>query len=168
MDKTTARIRRGSFDPAYGKIWWSYVSITDEPEDGHKFILAMCYCGILFPEVIPMKFKTNTDIAEVRVSIFCRMGLPNEILTVRKETFFSNLLMEFCKLFRIMSIKTSTHQIVMDGYIERQKTVFAQQVRQYLQWPMTQVTSIPSVRLPGFPTGVHQLLSIQGPLWTKS
>ena len=54
--------------------------LTPKSEDGHKYILTMVDYATRYPEAISLRTITTESIADALVSVFSRVGLPEEIL----------------------------------------------------------------------------------------
>jgi len=69
------------------------------------------------PEAIP-----NTEaiaIAKELVSVFARVGIPDEILTDQGSNFMSSLLQEIYLMLNITRLRTSPYHSQTDGLTER-------------------------------------------------
>jgi len=57
-----------------------------------------------YPKAIPLRNAGATQVAEALVTVFCRMGIPKEILNDQGANFMSGLLAEVYKLLHVNSI----------------------------------------------------------------
>ena len=63
--------------------------ITPETHEGHRYILTVVDYATRYPEAVALKEKTTESVAEALLSIFSRMGIPEEILTDQGRQFLS-------------------------------------------------------------------------------
>ena len=55
--------------------------LTPKSEDGHRYILTIIDYATRYPEAVPLREITTESVADALVSVFTRLGLPEEILT---------------------------------------------------------------------------------------
>ena len=97
--------------------------ITPASDRKHKYILTIIDLATRYPEAVPLKNIDTVTIAESLVEVFCRVGVPKEILSDRGTQFKSDLM---CKIHRILSIRaifTSPHHAACNGTVERMNGV---------------------------------------------
>jgi len=68
-------------------------------------------------------------VAEALVTVFCRVGVPREILTDQGANFISSLLAEVYKLLNVKSIRTSPYHPQTDGLVEHFNQTLKSMVR---------------------------------------
>jgi len=61
---------------------------------GHRYILTVVDYATRYPEAVPLKNISTITVAEALVSIFSRIGIPQEILSDQGTQFTSNLIKE--------------------------------------------------------------------------
>jgi len=71
---------------------------------GHRYILTAVDFATRYPEAVALKNVSTTVVAEALVSIFARVGVPDEVLSDRGTQFTSELM----KVGRLLSIKQLT------------------------------------------------------------
>lgn len=86
---------------------------------GNRYILVLCDYATRYPEAIPLKSIDAGHIAEELVTVFSRVGLPEEILTDQGTNFTSQLLSEIYHLLHIKGLRTSPYHPQTDGFVER-------------------------------------------------
>lgn len=79
----------------------------------------MCDYATRYPEAIPLKTIDAECIAEELVTLFSRVGIPNEILTDQGSNFTSQLLKEIYRLLQVHPIRTTPYHPQTDGLVER-------------------------------------------------
>ena len=50
-------------------------------DDGHRFVLTLVDYATRYPEAVALKKIDTETVAEALVEIYCRVGIPREILT---------------------------------------------------------------------------------------
>jgi len=79
------------------------------PSDGYKYILTTIDMCTQFPEAIPLKDIHTRTVAEALLEIFCRVGLPNKILSDRRSQFTSDMMRE---VHRLLNVKQFDHRSI--------------------------------------------------------
>lgn len=87
--------------------------------NGNRYILTICYYPTHYPEAIPIPNTEAITIAKELVSVFARVGIPDEILTDQGSNFMLNLLQEMYLMSNITRLRTSPYQPQTDGLMER-------------------------------------------------
>ncbi|XP_066983805.1 uncharacterized protein [Macrobrachium rosenbergii] len=87
--------------------------ISPTSDRGHRYILTVIDCATRFPEAIPLRNIDTITVAEGLVEIFCRVGIPREILTDQGSQFKSDLMAEITRLF------TTPYHAACNGKVER-------------------------------------------------
>lgn len=73
-----------------------------------------------WPEVFPVRNQTAPIFAKLLVeNIFCRHGVPTELLSDRGANFLSNLMLEVYDLMGIHKVTTTAYHPQTDGLVER-------------------------------------------------
>ena len=86
---------------------------------GNRYILVVCDYATRYPEAIALKSIDAGRIAEELVTLFTRVGIPEEILTDQGANFTSQLLSELYKMLHVHPIRTSPFHPQTDGLVER-------------------------------------------------
>ena len=68
--------------------------ITPASERGHRYILTMVDYATRYPEAIPLKNIDTETVAEALLDIYCRLGIPEEVLSDQGTQFVSSCLQE--------------------------------------------------------------------------
>jgi len=103
----------------FERIAMDIVGPLPKSRHGHSYILVLCDYTTRYPEAIPLRSTGATQVAEALVTVFCRVGVPREILTDQGANFMSSLLAEVYKLLNVKSIRTSPYHPQTDGLVER-------------------------------------------------
>ena len=82
-------------------------------------ILTICDYATRYPEAVPLPSTEAERIVKELVTLFSRVGIPDEILTDQGTNFMSALLQEIYRLLHIQWIRTSPYHPQTDGLVER-------------------------------------------------
>ena len=85
----------------------------------NKYILTICDYATRCPDAIPILNTEANTIAKELVSVFARVGIPDEILTDQGSNFMSSLLQEMYLMLNISRLRTSPYHPQTDGLTER-------------------------------------------------
>ena len=72
-----------------------------------------------YPEAVALSSFETEAVAEALVSIFSRVGVPNEILTDMGSQFTSALMKEISKLLAFKQLVTSPYHPICNGLVKR-------------------------------------------------
>ena len=86
---------------------------------GHKYILTIIDMATRYPEAVPLRNIDTVSVAEALVEIFCRVGVPREILSDRGTQFKSELMSEINRLLSIKALYTTPYHAACNGMVER-------------------------------------------------
>ena len=95
----------------------------------NRYILTIVDCASRYPEAIALPNIETTTVAEAMVEVFCRVGVPNEILTDRGSQFTSEMMREMSRLLSIRQLTTTPYHPMCNGLVER----FNQTLKQILK-----------------------------------
>ena len=86
---------------------------------GNRWVLTLVDCATRYLAAIPMKHIKTTDVAEELVSIYHRVGVPEEMLSDRGAQFMSELMQEISRLFSFKQLFTTPYHAMYNGQVER-------------------------------------------------
>ena len=87
---------------------------------GKVYILTAIDCFTRFVEAVAIPNKEATTVARALVeNVFCRYGLPSQLLSDQGKEFDNVLLHELCRLLGVDKIRTSAYKASTNGCIER-------------------------------------------------
>ena len=72
-----------------------------------------------YPEAIPLRNIISKTIADALVQYFCRVGIPEEIVSDQASNFVGNLMAQLYNQLGISRIKTSAYHPEANGLVER-------------------------------------------------
>ena len=87
--------------------------------EGHKYILTLIDWATGFPEAVPLKTIDSISVAESLLTIFSRVGIPNEILSDQGSNFTSRLMEQLHKLLGVKPLFSSIYHAAGNGRQER-------------------------------------------------
>ena len=88
-------------------------------DDGHRFVLTLVDYATRYPEAIALKKIDTETVAEALVEIYCRVGIPREILTDQGKQFTADLMTEIERLLTIKHLQTTPYHPACNGLVER-------------------------------------------------
>jgi len=92
---------------------------------GHRYILTVVDFATRYPEAVALKNITTTVVAEALVSIFARVGVPEEILFNRGTQLTSDMTKEVGRLFSLKQLTTTPYHPQCNGLVECHSEVHA-------------------------------------------
>ena len=87
-------------------------------EDGYRYILTVVDFATRYPEAIPLKRVHAEDVAQALFSIFCRLGIPKEILTDQGTQFTAIYMEEILNFLRVNHLMTTAYHPQCNGMVE--------------------------------------------------
>ena len=120
-------------DP-FSRIAMDIVGPVPRSRSGNRYVLVICDYGTRYPEAVPLRSIDAATVAEQLMTLFSRVGIPNEILTDQGSNFQSQLLRELYRLLHIEALRTSPYHPQTDGLVER----FNQTLKSMLQKTATE------------------------------
>jgi hypothetical protein len=87
-------------------------------QKGNRFALVMIDLATKYPDAIALKRIDSKTIAEALLEMFCRIGLPSEILHDQGTQFMSSVMKRFNQLLQIKSINTTPYNPKCNGTCE--------------------------------------------------
>ena len=85
----------------------------------NRFILTLVDTCTMWSEAIPLPTIDSKRVAEALLSIFTRVGFPEEILTDNGSQFTGRLMQEVYEVFRANHVHTSPYHPQANGQVER-------------------------------------------------
>lgn len=107
--------------------------ISPPSEENHTYILTCIDLATRFPEAIALKSITSIDIAEALMTVFARLGFPNQILSDNGSQFNSDLTKQFHALCGIKGITTSVYHPQANGCVERFHSTLKAMLKKVIQ-----------------------------------
>jgi len=86
---------------------------------GHKYILTLVDYATRYPEVVALKNITTEDIAEGLLSMYSRLGIPEEVLTDMGSQLVSDCIKEVERLLKIRHLSTTPYHLQCNGLVEK-------------------------------------------------
>lgn len=114
--------------------------INPRASDGSKWILTLVDFSTRWPEAEPLKNIETTTVAEALMSIFCRVGIPGQVLSDRGTQFTSGMMDEVMRLLSIKGLRTTPYHPQCNGLCERFNGTLKRMLRrmaseQPKEWP---------------------------------
>ena len=109
--------------PAMGmpfrKIFMDIVGPLLRSRNSYRYILSIVDLNTRYPEAVPLRSQTAEKVADALVSIFSRVGIPQEISSDQGSNFMSRLMKELCDLLQIRQVTTTPYHQAANGLVER-------------------------------------------------
>jgi transposase InsO family protein len=86
---------------------------------GNRYILTIVDYATRYPEAVALKGIETERVAEALVDVFCRVGVPKEMLTDMGSQFTSELMAEVSRLLSIRQLTTTPYHPMCNGLVER-------------------------------------------------
>ncbi len=88
--------------------------------------------GSRYPDAVPLRSVDAATVATALMSMFTRLGVPDEILTDQGSNFLSTLMEELYRLLGVKHIRTSPYHPQTNGAVERFHGTLKQMMRKFL------------------------------------
>nr|XP_054770320.1 uncharacterized protein LOC129278127 [Lytechinus pictus] len=95
----------------------------------NMYILTIVDYATRYPEAVALANIETSTVAEAMVEVFCRVGVPQEILSDRGTQFTSGMMREVGRLLSIRQLTTTPYHPACNGLVER----FNQTLKQILK-----------------------------------
>ena len=115
----------------FQRIAMDIVGPLPRSNNGNRYILTICDYATRYPEAIPIPNTEAITIAKELVSVFARVGIPDEILTDQGSNFMSSLLQEMYLMLNITRLRTSPCHPQTDGLTERFNGTLKSMIRKF-------------------------------------
>ena len=93
--------------------------ITPMSNKGNRFILTLVDYATRFPEAVALREISSENVAEALVSMFSRVGVPEEILSDCGSQFTADLMKEVSRLLSIKQLTTTPYHPQCNGLVEK-------------------------------------------------
>ena len=93
--------------------------ISPPSEEGHRYILTLVDYATRYPEAVALKNIEAETVAEALVGIYCRVGVPEEMLTDMGTQFISKCMKEVSRLLSVKQLTTTPYNPQCNGLVER-------------------------------------------------
>ncbi|XP_042236025.1 protein NYNRIN-like [Homarus americanus] len=110
--------------------------INPRASDGSKYILTLIDSSTRWAEAVPLKNIEAVTVAEAMLEIFCRTGIPKQVLSDRGSQFISTMMEEVFHLLLVKGIRTSSYHPSCNELCERfNGTLKKMAAEQPKEWP---------------------------------
>jgi len=86
---------------------------------GNRYILTMVDYATRYPEATALRSIEAETVAEALVTMFTRVGIPEEILSDQGSQFMSGVMKEVSRLLSISQLHTTVYHPMCNGLVER-------------------------------------------------
>ena len=95
----------------------------------NRYILTLVDFASRYPEAVALKGIEAERVAEALVDMFCRLGVPSEMLTDMGTQFTSELMAETSRLLSFRQLTTTPYHPMCNGLVERFNGTLKQMLR---------------------------------------
>ena len=88
-------------DEPFKRIATNLVGLLPWSKTGHRYILTIMDYGARYPEAVPLKCTDSKRIADALITVFSRIGVPEELLTDCGTNLTGKLMAHVCDYFEI-------------------------------------------------------------------
>lgn len=85
----------------------------------NRYIIALVVYATRYPEDVALPTIDTETVAEAKVMMFSRVGIPSEILSDRGRQFTSDLRKEVTGLLSVKQLTTTPYHPACNGLVER-------------------------------------------------
>ena len=93
--------------------------IQPASESGNRYILTLVDVATRYPEAVPLKNISTEAVAEALVSMYSRLGIPQEVLSDQGTQFLSEVMREVNRLLAIKQLVTTPYHPMANGMCEK-------------------------------------------------
>jgi len=93
--------------------------IAPMTDRGNRYILTMVDYATRYPEATALKSVEAEIVTESLVTMFTRVGIPEEILSDQGSQFMSSVMKEVGRLLSMTQLKTSVYHPMCNGLVEK-------------------------------------------------
>lgn len=93
--------------------------IEPRTKQGNKYILTCVDYATRYPEAIALPAIDTQRVAEALLTIFSRVGIPEELVSDRGAQFTSQMMVEVRRLLSIQHLPTTPYHAMGNGLVER-------------------------------------------------
>ena len=94
-------------------------SVSPLTDRRNQWILTLVDCATRYAEAIPLSSTTTEVVAEALLSIFTRVGFPNEVLNGNCPQFVSSVMSEVSRLMSVHQVHSIPYRPMVNGLVER-------------------------------------------------
>ena len=88
-------------------------------ESGNRYILTLVDTATRYPEAVPLKEISTEAVSEGLVSMYSRLGVPQEVLSDQGSQFMSELMQEVSRLLSIKRLVSTPYHPICNGLCEK-------------------------------------------------
>ena len=115
----------------FRKIAIDIVGELPRTTTGYKYILIVDY-ATRYPEAIPLRNTSSKTIADALVQYYCRVGIPEELVSDQGSNFISYLMAQLYDQLGIAKIQTSVYHPEANGLVERFNGTLKQMLKKFV------------------------------------
>ena len=120
-------------DEPFKRLALDFVGPLPLTENKNRYVLVCIDYATRYPEAFPLKNQEAETVADALVSLFSRVGVPQEIITDQGSNFMSDLMKQVCKLLSIHKMCTTPYHPEANGLVENFNGTLKKMLKSYAQ-----------------------------------
>ena len=134
--------------------------ISPPIKNGHQYILTLLDYATRSQEAIALKRIDTPTVAEALVDIFCRLGIPEEILSDLGTQFVSKCMEEANRLLSTRHLTTTPFHPMRNGLVERFNGTLKAMLIKLRAEAVAQIYKRIALCIPGGASRVNRILTV--------
>lgn len=106
-------------DTPFKRVGIDIVGPFNRSRKGNKYLLTICDYATRYPEAIPISNMRVDTVTNALLTVFARVGLPEEIVHDQGANFMSQVMASICKKLQITQLKSAIYHQQTNGVTER-------------------------------------------------
>ena len=103
----------------FRKVAIDLIGELPRSKNGYKYILTLVDYATRYPEAVPLRNTSSRHIADALINIFCRVGIPEELVSDQGSNLIGELMKQLYESLGITKINVSTYHPEANGLVER-------------------------------------------------
>ena len=103
----------------FERVGIDIVGPMNRSRKGNRYLLTICDYATRYPEAIPLSNIRTSTVANALLTVFARVGLPEEIVHDQGTDIMSTVMQTICKKLQITQLKATAYHQQTNGVTER-------------------------------------------------
>ena len=103
----------------FERVGIDIVGPMNRSRKGNRYLLTICDYATRYPEAIPLSNIRTSTVANALLTVFARVGLPEEIVHDQGTNFMSAVMQTICTKLQITQLKATAYHQQTNGITER-------------------------------------------------
>ena len=106
-------------DTPFRKVAMDLIGELPRSKAGYRFVLTLVDYATRYPEAVPLKNASAKEVANALISIFSRVGIPEELVSDQGANLIGKLMTQLYETLGIHKINVSVYHPEANGLVER-------------------------------------------------